>query len=102
MCCVLPAVLVSLGAGAVVVGRVTAVPELIWVSEGKLADCGIAAAFLALSGALLWRARRFPCPADPALARKCARLRKVSLKLYAVSLGLFVVGALFAYVLPRL
>lgn len=100
VCCVLPAVLVSLGAGAVVVGLVTAVPQLIWLSEHKPAVFGIAAAFLVLAGALLWRARRLPCPADPALARKCMRLRNVSTGLYAISVGLFALGVLFAFVLP--
>ena len=100
VCCVLPAALVSLGAGAMVVGLVTAVPQLVWLSERKPAVFGIAAAFLVLSGALLWRARRFPCPADPGLARKCMRLRKASLGLYAISVGLFALGAVFAFVLP--
>jgi hypothetical protein len=102
VCCVLPAALVSVGAGAVVVGLVTAVPQLIWLSEHKLAVFGTAAAFLMLSGGLLWRARRLPCPADPALASKCMRLRKASLGLYAGSIGLFLLGVVFAFVLPQL
>jgi hypothetical protein len=102
VCCVLPAVLVSLGAGAAVVGLVTAVPQLIWLSEHKLAVFGLAAAFLALTGALLWHAQRLPCPADPAGARRCMRLRRMSAWLYAASLGLYALGAAFAYLLPRL
>jgi hypothetical protein len=102
VCCVLPAVLVSLGAGAVVVGLVTAVPQLIWLSEHKLAVFGSAAVLLALSGALIWYARRLPCPVEPGLARNCMRLRKVSTGLYAVSLGLFALSAVFAFLLPRL
>ena len=31
VCCVLPAVMVSLGAGATLAGLVTAVPQLIWL-----------------------------------------------------------------------
>ena len=31
VCCVLPAVLVSLGAGAVLVGLVSAFPQLVWL-----------------------------------------------------------------------
>jgi len=96
VCCVMPAVLVSLGAGAAVVGLVAAVPQLVWLSEHKLAVFGAAAALLVLSGTTLWRARRLPCPADPALARKCTRLRKASLRLYAVSLGLFALSIVFA------
>ena len=100
VCCVLPAVLVSVGAGVVVVGLVSAVPQLIWLSEHKVLVFGMAATFLVLSGGLLWRARRLPCPADPALALKCMRLRKVSVGLYVVSVSLFALGALFAFLLP--
>jgi len=100
ICCVLPAALVSLGAGAAVVGLVTAVPQLIWLSEHKLAVFGIAIVFLMLSGVILWRARSLPCPVDPALARSCMRLRKASSRLYAVSVGLFALGAAFAFLLP--
>lgn len=96
VCCVLPAVLVSLGAGAVVVGLVSAVPRLVWLSEHKALVFGVAAGFLALSGALLWRARNLPCPADPALARSCLRLRRISHRTWWIAAILFVAGAGFA------
>ena len=35
VCCVLPAVLVSLGAGAVLAGLVSSFPQLVWLSEHK-------------------------------------------------------------------
>ena len=97
VCCVLPAVLVSLGAGAVVVGLVSAVPQLIWLSEHKPLVLGIAGVLLVLSGAMLWHARSLPCPTDPMLARSCTRLRRLSHGLYGVSAALFIVGATFAF-----
>ena len=97
VCCVLPAVLVSLGAGAVVVGLVSAVPQLVWLSEHKPLVFGTAAVFLVVSGVLLWRARSQPCPTDPALARSCMRLRRLSHGVYGVSAVLFLLGAGFAY-----
>lgn len=102
VCCVLPAVLVSLGAGAVVVGLVSAVPQLVWLSERKLLVFGTAAALLAVSGALLLNARRLPCPTDPEAARACNRLRAASHWLYGSALVLFAIGALFAFGLPML
>ena len=71
VCCVLPAVMVALGAGAALAGLVTAVPQLVWLSEHKAAVFGLAFALLVLSGAMVWRARTLPCPADPALALTC-------------------------------
>lgn len=102
VCCVLPAAMVALGAGATLAGLVTAVPQLIWLSEHKSMVFGIAFGMLALSGAMLWRARTLPCPADATLASACARLRRVSQLLWAVALTCMSIGALFAFVLPKL
>ena len=102
VCCVLPAVMVALGAGAALSGLVTAVPQLVWLSEHKVAVFALAFALLVLSGAMLWRARTLPCPADPALARACARLRRASLVLWFVATVCTALGAAFAFVLPAL
>ena len=64
LCCVLPAVMVSLGAGAALAGIVGAVPQLIWLSEHKPWVFGSAGALLVCAGAALWNARRLPCPAQ--------------------------------------
>jgi hypothetical protein len=102
VCCVLPAVLVALGAGAALAGLVTAVPQLIWLSEHKPLVFIAAGALLAISGIALWIGRSAPCPADPLLARSCQRLRRISLILYSVAVISFVLGATFAFLLPAL
>jgi hypothetical protein len=99
VCCVLPAVLVSLGAGAVVAGLVTAVPQLVWLSQHKVAVFSTAAVLLAASGLMILNARRLPCPVDPAAARSCTRLRRISAWLYGVSAFSLLIGATFAFVL---
>jgi hypothetical protein len=102
VCCVLPAVMVSLGAGATLASLVTAVPQLVWLSQEKAWVFGIAALLLVASGFMQWRARTLPCPADPRAARACATLRRVGSTLYGVALIAFLAGATFAFVLPRL
>ena len=102
LCCVLPAVMVSLGAGAALVGLVSAFPQLVWLSEHKLLLFVTAGVLLAGSGAMLWRARRLPCPIDPVAARSCTRLRRISAWLYGVSLAAYALGTTFAFILPRL
>jgi hypothetical protein len=102
LCCALPALLVALGAGAALSSLVSAVPQLVWFSEHKEAVFGFATIMLAISGVMQWRARRLPCPADPALARACTSARRTSLVTYLVSLGLFLVGGFFAFVAPLL
>ncbi|MDR7100639.1 hypothetical protein J2X04_003020 [Lysobacter niabensis] len=102
VCCVLPAVMVALGAGAALAGLVTAVPQLVWLSEHKAAVFGLAFALPMLSGAMVWRARTLPCPADPALALACMRLRRAGLVLWSVATACTTLGAVFAFVLPAL
>lgn len=102
VCCVLPAVMVALGAGAALAGLVTAVPQLVWLSEHKVVVFGAAFALLVLSGAMLWRARTLPCPADPALALACSRLRRASVVLWSVAMASTALGAVFAFALPAL
>jgi len=102
VCCVLPALMVALGAGAALAGLVTAVPQLIWLSAHKALVFGLAFAMLTLSGALLWSARALPCPVDAALASTCARLRRTSIALWCVALLCTATGAVFAFLLPRL
>jgi hypothetical protein len=100
VCCVLPAALVAIGAGAALASLVTAAPQLIWLSEHKPLIFGVAGALLAICGIALWIGRRAPCPADPVLARSCQRLRRISAVIYAVALTSFAIGVMFAFVLP--
>ena len=102
VCCVLPAVLVALGAGAALAGLVTAVPQLVWLSEHKPLVFGSAAALLAVSGIALWYGRNLPCPTDPHAARACRSLRRISALLYGLALASFALGIVFAFVLPAL
>lgn len=102
LCCVLPAVLVSLGAGAALAGLVSSFPQLVWLSEHKALVFGLGGLLLLASGLMIWRARSLPCPADPAAARSCQRLRRLSVVLYGISSLAFVLGASFAFLLPWL
>ena len=102
VCCVLPAVMVVFGAGAALAGLVTAIPQLVWLSGHKTLVFGVAAVALMIAGVNLWHARRLPCPADPAQARACARLRRLTVGLYSIALLSFGTGVVFAFVLPAL
>lgn len=102
LCCVLPAVLVAIGAGAALVGLVAGFPQLVWLSEHKAVVFGIAGVLLLVGGIVLWRARTLPCPVDPQAASQCRRLRNLSIALYWIALGCYLVGATFAFVLPAI
>jgi hypothetical protein len=81
----------------VLVGLVSTFPQLVWLSEHKVAVFLVAGILLAVSGVMIWRGRNLPCPADPVAARTCTRLRKVSAVTYGVSLVWFAAGAVFAF-----
>lgn len=100
VCCVLPAVLVSLGAGATMVWLVAKFPQLVWLSAHKGFVFAVAGLLLMAGATGLWRARSLPCPADPAAARACTVVRRISIGIFMAALLAYLTGATFAYVLP--
>ena len=102
LCCALPALLVTLGAGAALASFVGVFPQIVWVSEHKTPVFVVAGMMLAAAGYLQYRAQFLPCPADASLAAACARQRRVSSAIYFVSLALYVIGVGFALLGPYL
>ena len=97
ICCALPALLVSIGAGAVMAGIIETVPHITWLGRHKVWVFAFAALMISLSGAMQWRARSMPCPADPAKARACTRARRVSWAVWWISVLAFLIGGFFAF-----
>ncbi len=102
ICCALPALLVSLGAGAVMASLVSSVPQIVWFSEHKLGVFIFAGVMLAISGLLQWQARSLPCPSDKALAEICNKTRVNSLRIYVFSVCVFLIGGFMAFIAPWL
>ena len=100
ICCALPATLVAIGSAATLASLVSNFPQLIWISEHKSLVFGLAGAMLAIAGYLQWQARNAPCPADPKLAAVCTKTRKNALRIYWLSVGIYAVGAFFAFIAP--
>ena len=102
LCCALPALLVTLGMGAVIAGLVTNFPQLIWISEHKKPLFLAAFLLLLAAGWMLWRARLMACPIDPRQAEACKKLRKMSVYIYGLSVVVYVIGFFFAFIAARL
>lgn len=102
ICCALPALMVSLGLGASLVGLLSKYPELIWLSDNKLALFITGALLLVAGGIWQYKARNMPCPLDPKLRDACLTGRKWSLRIYLISLVIYVIGFIFAFLLPYL
>lgn len=101
-CCALPALFVALGFGAAFAGLVGAVPQLIWLSENKFWLFVIGVILLSAGGILQWRARSISCPIDPNTGEACQIARDWSRPIYVVSVVIYLVGAFFAFIAPKL
>ena len=102
LCCALPALLVTVGAGAALSSLISTFPQIVWVSKYKEYIFTAAFVLIILAGYLQWRARKLPCPADKLLAAQCMKARKLSLVIYFVSVVILIIGFTFAFVLPYL
>ncbi|NOT78776.1 MAG: hypothetical protein HOP07_07195 [Bacteriovoracaceae bacterium] len=100
ICCALPALLVSIGLGASMVGLVTNFPQLIWISENKLLVFSLSFVLLSVSAYLQYRSRFLPCPLDPGEALACTQARNWSKRITIFSVVVWIIGASFA-VIPQ-
>lgn len=100
VCCALPALLVSIGAGAALSSLIAVFPQLVMLSIYKIPIFMGAFVMLIISGVLQYQTRKLPCPADKNLANACTRTRKISLVIYFASVGIFIIGLLFAFIIP--
>jgi hypothetical protein len=100
ICCAIPALLVSLGAGATLASLVAVFPKIVWISEHKEVIFALSSGLMIIGGILQWRNRNAPCPIDPKQPDACLKTRKISLQIYWFSLGLLIIGGWFAFVQP--
>jgi len=97
LCCALPALLITLGAGAVMTGLAANVPGLIWLTANKGPLFIVAGILLAGASFMKWRARNAPCPIDPAQARACMRMRRIGTVILCIAIVTYLVGGFFAF-----
>lgn len=98
LCCALPALLVTLGMGAVLAGVVSAVPVLTVVSEYKAPVFILAGVLLAIAVYFQWQSGKRPCPLDVMQKQACARVKKVSWIILWFSIVVYLTGFFFAFV----
>ena len=102
VCCALPALLVTLGLGASMASFLGNYPQLIWLSENKTFVFTFAGGMLALTAITRWNWKEVSCPTDPELAKACSRTRKISAGVFYSSIGIYAVGAFFAFLAPAI
>lgn len=102
ICCALPAIFVTLGAGATLASVVNIFPELIIISKFKVYISVFALFFLIITGVLIKKASLEPCPTDPNLRYVCMKTRKRSRIIYIISVFIFAFASIFTYIVPTL
>ena len=93
LCCALPAILVSMGAGAVFANIISVFPALTVVSRFKVEITVVTLIILVAVGVLHSKTAKMPCPADPNLGRACLKSRKRSRVVYYLSCIVFVTAS---------
>tara|TARA_B100000780_G_scaffold197810_1_gene139737 strand:+ start:1136 stop:1540 length:405 start_codon:yes stop_codon:yes gene_type:complete len=99
-CCALPALLVSIGAGASLSSLIGIFPQLVILSVYKVPVFIGAFIMLMISGVMQYHARSLPCPVDKEMAKLCSQTRKLSLTIFYISVGIFLIGFIFAFIIP--
>ncbi|MEM1379522.1 MAG: hypothetical protein AAGH41_02750 [Pseudomonadota bacterium] len=97
LCCALPALLITIGAGAVMAGLASSVPGLIWLTENKVGLFIVSGLLLTGAATAKWLTRNAPCPIDPAQAKACMRLRRTGTVILSVAGGVYAIGGFFAF-----
>ncbi len=102
ICCALPALLVSLGAGSTMAFISGHVPGFIWLSQNKVYLFIFAGIMLAAGGVLQVRTRNHGCPLDGSQAVSCQASKSWSKYIYFISLMIYSIGGFFAFIAPIL
>ena len=97
VCCALPAFLVTVGAGALMVGLTSTIPGYIWLTAHKGELFILSGVLLAGAGIARWITRNAPCPVDHAQAKACAQMRKIGGLVLWTALSIYAVGVFFAF-----
>jgi hypothetical protein len=93
----MPAVFVTIGAGAAFASITKEFPLIFLIASNKAWLFGGTGMLLFLCGIVLYKNRYAACPADPVLAKACTRLRAINRAIYSFSILTFCIGLFFAY-----
>jgi hypothetical protein len=100
LCCAIPSTLVLLGFGASLAGFLGEYPQFIWLSDNKEIVFGLSFFMLGISYVGQKYAATQSCPIDK--KEDCESTKNWSKPVFFITLGINTIGALYAFVLPRI
>lgn len=100
LCCAIPSTLVLLGFGATLASFLGNFPQLIWLSENKEYVFGFSFLMLSVSYAGQKYAQSQVCPIDK--REDCETTKGWSKPIFWISFGINLIGAFYAFILPRI
>lgn len=98
LCCALPVLLVSLGFGAVVASLNYNIPGLTFLAEHKFWTLSLSALLLLVLAWVIWRPNQ-SCPTDPGSAKLCQQTKQWNIRIFWLSVGIWVTGFFFSVLL---
>ena len=96
ICCALPILFVTLGAGATLAGITRQIPLLTELGLYKNWMFAISGLLLTAAAGLTWRSAQH-CPTDPMLARQCQRAQRWNKRILWASMAVWLIGFAAAY-----
>lgn len=102
LCCALPAILVTLGAGSSLASLISTAPWLVVLSKYKIWTFGISGILIMIAGIMRFIMRNAPCPIDKTQAELCTSLRQVNSWLYWISVMIWFIGFFFSFIAVRI
>ncbi|MEZ4846626.1 MAG: hypothetical protein R2877_06715 [Bdellovibrionota bacterium] len=100
ICCAIPALLVTIGAGAALAGLISTFPQLIWLSTHKLWIFGIGGILISFGILAKHFSKTQTCPVDQ--KENCETTKQTSDWMFWISIILYFIGAFITFILPRL
>jgi hypothetical protein len=100
LCCALPSTLVLLGFGASLAGFLSEFPQLIWLSEKKEWVFGVSFFMLGFSLFVRKSSAKKACPIE--YKDDCEKAKDWSRPLWLITLMINLIGAFYAFLLPKL
>ena len=101
LCCALPVTLVTLGMGATFASITSTFPQILWLTGHKDELFMLTGALLIISFFIMKKSEKMACPVNLDEREICQNSKSISNRIFWISVGTYIVGLLFSYIIPK-